>query len=176
MNQDKKRAAEQIGSVPICATCQSEQVVRKAWVCWNTDAGLWELEQVFDVGYCRQCDVETSLVWVEAEALIPKRVQELNDRFREQGVGHGSVMITQGVQAEGEEFLGQVVKAVQGFSNFTDDNDPWAEHDFGAIEVAGHKVFFKFDYYAPDLTTGGANPANEGMTHRVLTIMLASEY
>jgi hypothetical protein len=55
-------------------------------------------------------------------------------------------------------------------------NDPWGEHDFGAVEIDGEKVFFKIDYYTPDLSAGSENPANEGCTHRVMTIMLASEY
>ena len=59
---------------------------------------------------------------------------------------------------------------------FRTSNDPWGEHDFGAVEVRGEKVFFKIDYYTLDLNAGSENPANEGETHRVLTIMLASEY
>lgn len=85
-------------------------------------------------------------------------------------------MLTQGIQAEGEEFLMAVVEAVKSFSGFNDGNDPWGEHDFGAVEVSGQKVFFKFDYYTLDLTAGSENPANEGVTHRVLTIMLAGDY
>jgi len=66
--------------------------------------------------------------------------------------------------------------AVREFNDFSDENDPWGEHDFGALEIAGEKVFFKLDYYDPSLSFGSENPANEAITHRVLTIMLASEY
>ena len=38
------------------------------------------------------------------------------------------------------------------------------------------RVFFKIDYYDLALDQGSENPANEGCTHRILTIMLASEY
>ena len=176
MDQQKKSAAGTIGSVPVCASCQSERVARDAWACWNPAAGLWELEQVFDDAHCHQCEGQTSLTWLEADALIPKRVRELNDRFRIHGLGRGSIVITSGIQAEGDAFLKQAVSAVQAFSDFTEDNDPWNEHDFGAFEVLGQKIFFKIDYYAPDLSAGSENPANEGLTHRVLTIMLASEY
>ena len=92
------------------------------------------------------------------------------------GLGQGTVLITTGVQERSDAFVAAVVAAVQTFDAFNDGNDPWGEHDFGAIELDGEKIFFKFDYYTPDLTAGSENPANEGMTHRVLTIMLASEY
>jgi len=55
-------------------------------------------------------------------------------------------------------------------------NDPWGEHDFGAVEIDGEKAFWKIDCYDRTLTAGSENPANEALTHRVLTIMLASEY
>lgn len=66
--------------------------------------------------------------------------------------------------------------AVQAYDAFDDANDPWGEHDFGTIETKDEPIFWKIDYYTPDLTAGSENPANEGETHRVLTVMLASEY
>lgn len=165
-----------IGSVPTCRTCGSERVVKDAWACWNPDAGLWELETVFDHEYCQQCEAETKLTWAVQEAPPHLRIRELNDRLRRYGLGKGSVMITSGLQANGADFVTAAVEAVRTFDSFSDDNDPWGEHDFGAVEVQGQKVFWKLDYYAPDLLAGSENPANEGVTHRVLTIMLASEY
>ena len=85
-------------------------------------------------------------------------------------------MITSGIQERGGEFAVAAVIAVREFDAFSRDNDPWNEHDFGAIDIQGEKVFFKLDYYDPSLQNGSENPANEGCTHRVLTIMLASEY
>jgi hypothetical protein len=85
-------------------------------------------------------------------------------------------MLTSGMQANGDAFIAAVASAVKSFSEFNDNNDPWGEHDFGAVDVEGEKVFWKIDYYNPDLTAGSENPANQGLTHRVLTIMLAGEY
>jgi hypothetical protein len=85
-------------------------------------------------------------------------------------------MLTAGIQEKGGEFATEAVKAVREFKDFSDENDPWGEHDFGAVEVDGQKVFFKIDYYDPSLQQGSENPANAGCTHRVLTIMLTSEY
>lgn len=165
-----------IGSVPRCQTCGSERVVRDAWACWNPASGLWELEQVFDDAHCHACENAATLVWSRAEQPPHLRIRELNDRLRREGLGHGSVMVTSGLQALGGQFVVDAVHAVRAFDDFDHENDPWGEHDFGAVEVHGEKVFFKIEYYDPSLRSGSENPANEGCTHRVLTIMLANEY
>ncbi|MGC9417821.1 MAG: DUF3768 domain-containing protein [Rhodovulum sp.] len=165
----------EIGAVPRCRDCGSERVARDAWTCWNPASGLWELETVFDQAHCHVCEGDTTLVWSRQET-PQARIRELNDRFRQEGRGNGSLMITSGIQERGGEFVVAAVQAVRAFDDFGADNDPWGEHDFGAVAVMGEKVFFKIDYYTPDLTAGSENPANEGLTHRVLTIMLPAEY
>lgn len=53
----------------------------------------------------------------------------------------------------------------------------YGEHDFGVIDIEGApKVFWKIDYYSRDLTEGPPDPADPGVTTRLLTIFLASEY
>jgi hypothetical protein len=167
---------ETINSVPICRTCGSERVAKDAWACFNRQSGLWELETVFDAAHCHKCEVETKLDWVLSDALQNQRVRELNDRFRSEGLGNGSVMITPGIQEFGGEEMGAIMNRVHTFDTFTDDNDPWKQHDFGAFDHAGQKVFWKIDCYDTNCEFGSENPANEALTHRVLTIMLASEY
>lgn len=165
-----------IGSTPTCRTCGSQRVVKDAWASWNPVTGLWELENVFDQEYCHRCEGETHFVWTRMETVPNLRIRELNDRFRREGVGNGSVVITPGVLARGQTIMQKAVEAIESFDDFKDENDPWGEHDFGVVEVEGERVFWKFDYYSPDLCAGSDNPANEGLTHRVLTIMLTSEY
>ena len=148
-----------------------------AWACWNPEYGLWELENVFDDAHCHACEETTTLVWKRVDGAQPRQaIRELNDRFRREGRGKGSIVVTPGIQERGLSFLRRVVLAVRDFDQFTEDNDPWGEHDYGAIEVDGEKVFWKLDYYDPTLTQGSENPANEAVTHRVLTIMLPNEY
>jgi len=65
---------------------------------------------------------------------------------------------------------------VKEFSDFTDDNDPWGEHDFGSFEHDGQKFFFKLDYYDNNLEFGSEDPSDPVQTTRVLTVMLAEEY
>jgi len=166
-----------IGAVPVCKSCGSERVARDAWACWNPEFGLWELEHVFDDAHCRACEETTTLVWKRLDGAEPRQaIRDLNDQFRREGRGNGTVVVTPGVQARGQGFLQGAFQAVRDFDHFSDDNDPWGEHDYGSVEIDGEKVFWKIDYYDPTLTQGSENPANEAVTHRVLTIMLASEY
>ena len=83
-------------------------------------------------------------------------------------------MITRGVQALVN--LDEVLNAVREFDAFTVDNDPYGEHDFGKIEIGGEVIFWKFDYYDLKYTYASPDAADETVTVRVLTIMLASEY
>jgi len=103
---------------------------------------------------------------------LPK-IQTLNDAFRKSFVG-GRVVITQGVQALPD--LERVLRQVQDFERFDNDNDPQHEHDFGSFEAEGHTVFWKLDYYSVDLNAGSPDPTDTKVTTRVLTIMLAEEY
>lgn len=166
-----------IGAVPVCKNCGSERVALDAWACWNPDSGLWELENVFDDAHCHACEDATTLIWKRLDAAEPRQaIRELNDLFRREGRGNGTVVVTPGIQDHSWDFLQRAFQAVRKFDQFSEDNDPWGEHDYGAVEVDGEKVFWKIDYYDPTLTQGSANPANGAVTHRVLTIMLANEY
>lgn len=102
-------------------------------------------------------------------------IAELNDRFRKTFMG-GQVFVTQGVQALGEAAVARIVAQVRAFDRFDEDNDPHGEHDFGVLEDAGEKLFWKIDYYDKTLTYGSPDAADPSKTTRVLTILLASEY
>jgi hypothetical protein len=115
------------------------------------------------------------------------RIRELNDEFRAKGPIWASVLgrarpdedgwyITSGVSSFGPLFVLEVVGAVARFDSFNEDNDPHGEHDFGAVEIAGERIFWKIDYYDLQLRYGSDDPANPDVTRRVITIMLASEY
>ena len=103
------------------------------------------------------------------------RIRVLNDNFRSTLNG-GQVVMTQGVDALPIDTKARVLLAVQFFSNFTKNNDPHREHDFGNFNVEGETYFFKVDYYALDMEGGSEDPADPNVTARVLTIMRADEY
>src|SRR5579862_10012446 len=102
-------------------------------------------------------------------------IRALNDNFRSTFVG-GRVLTTAGVAELPVDTKARLLLAVQSFSNFTKDNDPHREHDFGSIELEGERYFFKLDYYSLDLTAGSEDPSDPEQTTRVLTIMRADEY
>ena len=115
------------------------------------------------------------------------RIRELNDAFRKAcnpiaearpGTALGQVLITQGVQALPLEIRIAVFKAIPAFNDFGRHNDPYGEHDFGSLEIAGHKLFWKIDYFRKGraFQAGAETPEDAASTDRVLTIMLAEEY
>jgi hypothetical protein len=103
------------------------------------------------------------------------RIRTLNDAFRRTFVG-GAVMITQGVEAMALDQRRSLLQKIRSFDAFSEDNDPHAEHDFGAVDEAGVRCFFKIDYYDRQTEARSPDPADPAVTTRVMTIMLASEY
>jgi hypothetical protein len=102
-------------------------------------------------------------------------IRNLNDAFRTTMTG-GRVVMTAGVDALPNDVKATVIRGVATFADFTSDNDPHGEHDFGNFELVGHKFFWKIDYYDAAMEFGSEDPADPAVTTRVLTIMLASEY
>lgn len=110
------------------------------------------------------------------EAEQRKKITFLNDQFRTTGIG-GKIVITQGIANLGTEAFFNIIQAVQNFNAFDKDNDPYEEHDFGAIMLdQSIKIYFKIDYYDRQMKFGSEDPSDPKETTRVLTIMLAEEY
>ncbi len=103
------------------------------------------------------------------------RIRELNDALRRSLTG-GVLMMTRGVIALGLARQLRILEAVAAFDGFDPDNDPYGEHDVGALQVEGDRIFFKVDYFDRALTGHSPDPADLSVTTRVLTIMLAEEY
>lgn len=103
------------------------------------------------------------------------RIQQLNDGFRRSACGP-QLVATRGVVECGEAFLVRAILAVRLYAEFSADNDPYGEHDFGSFEIDSQKLFWKIDYYDTELKFGSPDPADPAVTRRVLTILLASEY
>lgn len=103
------------------------------------------------------------------------RIRVLNDNFRSTFVG-GRVLTTAGVAELPADPKARLFLAVRSFSEFTNDNDPHREHDFGVIELEAEQYFWKIDYYDLDCRFGSEDPSDPKQTTRVLTIMRANEY
>lgn len=102
------------------------------------------------------------------------RIRELNDGLRCDHRG-GAIVVTAGTRSMGADFVAAVDIALKNVA-FDSDNDPYCERDFGAVEVMGRRIFFEIDHYDLELRFGSPDPADENVTHRVMTIMLAEEY
>ena len=102
-------------------------------------------------------------------------IRALNDAFRTRLSG-GTLMLTSGIIELGAPAQAAILHKVACFTAFEDANDLYGEHDFGAIEHEGERIFWKIDYYDLALEYGSEDPSNPAITRRVLTIMLAEEY
>jgi|GEM_PF-743809 len=94
------------------------------------------------------------------------KTRELNDNFRRNLLSPetgalGELFLTAGVAALPDVDIFALVDMVRCFEDFTYDNDPYGEHDFGRIDFHGARYFWKID----------THPNN-----RALTIMRADEY
>jgi len=97
-----------------------------------------------------------------------RKITERNDQLRKRIPGifrPDMLVLTRGVGNLDINEVGEILERVKNFTDFTEDNDPWGEHDFGAFEYKGRKFFWKIDDYK------GA----EGL-RLVLTVMFADEY
>ena len=103
------------------------------------------------------------------------RVRRLNDELRQTLTG-GQIMLTAGIKSLTDAEQTAVMRAVVQFNDFTPDNDPYGEHDFGLVTVGATKVMWKIDYYDLNLKYASADPSDPKITNRVLTVMLAEEY
>ena len=99
----------------------------------------------------------------------------LNDQARTT-LTNCKLMVTRGIDLLGEEAVDCILDLVKRFDDFSERNDPFGEHDFGAIEYEGNTVFWKIDYCDLDLINHSPDPSDPLVTRRVLTIMLGEEY
>ena len=120
----------------------------------------------------------------QEEAALAAKIAEQNDRFRRTWGADftlpGQIVLTRGVADLSPATKAIIMQRVQGFDVFTEDNDPYGDHGFGAFEfeIGGnsYRIFWKIDLYDTEYHMGSDDPANASVTRRVLTIMHASEY
>lgn len=132
-------------------------------------------------------------------------IATLNDTFRKTLSG-GRVMLTAGINAMSQDDVAKILSRVRSFNDFTEDNDPYGEHEtslgfareerpqqrlvvrasrnakrsvaaqFGSFDYKGNNIFCKIDYYDRNLQYLSEDPADVSKTIRVMTIMRADEY
>jgi len=106
-----------------------------------------------------------------------EKIALLNDKARTGRLpGSTKMMLTRIVAALPDDTISSLRHNVAAFDAFTEDNDPYGERDFGAVELKGERYFWKIDYYDRSLRFGAEDPSDTSETMRVLTFMHASEY
>jgi len=115
-----------------------------------------------------------------ASTAMPRNIVcELNDNLRWNlfaPTPHGEVILTAGVSALRDDDRFVLLDEVRCFEDFTPNNDPYGEHDFGRIDFRGGRYFWKIDYYDNDMAAHSPDKSDPALTRRVLTIMRADEY
>lgn len=104
-----------------------------------------------------------------------EKIKQLNDAFRKSFSG-GKVLLTCGIASLPLVQQNEVINKVKKFNDFTEDNDPYGEHDFGCFDYQGKQIFWKIDLYDLNYEFYSPQPDDETQTNRVLTIMFAEEY
>ena len=117
-----------------------------------------------------------------AASVKQERIRTLNDQFRA-GLGTGfgiagMVATTAGIAGLTDDQKAEILMKVREFDDFTPDNDPYGEHDFGSFDVEGvGKVFWKIDYYADNrMESGAEDPADPTQSFWSLMVMFSHEY
>ena len=106
-----------------------------------------------------------------------EKIAALNDLLRTTfNPAAGRVVATNGIHALPENTKRKIVHLVQTFNNFTTDNNPYGERDYGQVQANGHKACFKFDYYDKSMTMHSPDATDPDKTVRVMTIMLTNEW
>lgn len=110
-----------------------------------------------------------------ARAPSAERIAELNDKLRKTARG-GQVMVTRGVTALPGFDAAVLMVRLAACDSFDEANDPHGERDFGGLDLWGAELLWKIDCYDSEMANASPNPADESVTARVLTVMLAEEY
>lgn len=104
-----------------------------------------------------------------------EKIKQLNDTFRKTFSG-GKVLLTCGIASLPLVQQNEIINKVKNFNDFTEDNDPCGEHDFGCFDYRGKQIFWKIDLYDLNYEFYSPQLDDETQTNRVLTVMFAEEY
>ena len=104
-----------------------------------------------------------------------KKIRDLNDSFRRNGVG-GRIIATRAIAELPESEFNQIFAIVKTYDDFERVGNPYGENDFGAFDHNGERILWKIDYYDKSMEYGSEDPSDPAVTMRVLTILYAHEY
>lgn len=96
-----------------------------------------------------------------------EKIKQLNDTFRKTFCG-GKVVVTCGIASLPTNQQTEIINKVKNFNDFTEDNDPYGEHDFGCFGYKGQQIFWKIDLYDLNYEFYSPKPDDDTQTNRVL--------
>jgi hypothetical protein len=110
--------------------------------------------------------------------LKTQKIAALNDSLRSHifSAGKNKVVMTPSVEELNFPDKIKLLNLVASFDDFSKDNNPHGERDFGKIAFQGKAYFWKIDYYDNSLKFGSDDPSDSNITTRVLTLLHTSEY
>ena len=101
-------------------------------------------------------------------------VRMKNDELRQTLVPSSDASVILSREVSQHPALQHILEAVRTFDDFNDGNDPYKEHDFGAVKVTGELFYFQMSHYDKDPRRN--SDAMHGYNHFVITVMHSSEY
>jgi hypothetical protein len=106
------------------------------------------------------------------ELKVDKRAKtiELNDQLRVTFKG-GRVQMTRGVYDLDAQLRGRALYVMSRYDKFDDGS----EHDWGVFIFAGYSFEWRIEYRGKDGTGVSPDPADPGMTFRILTLYVAED-
>ena len=93
------------------------------------------------------------------------RIAALNDAFRA-NPSLGTFVLTAGILTDMPQDVAAILNKVRTFKDFNESDDPYGEHDFGAFDFKGKKIFWKIDYYDRNFEFASPDAANPGYQSR----------
>jgi hypothetical protein len=162
------------GFLPLSLYYTGERTASRSFVPLVNVKGRSTLTQFVAASYLSDREAESPLVNKEGlmqDTEVSSKIATLNDTARRNVM---SYMTSAGVISLEPSIVGDIYTAVYNYRKFTEDNDPYGEHDFGSFKIHGQKIFWKIDYYDQQLQYW-CDPLDPEC-RRVVTIMLAEEY
>ena len=103
------------------------------------------------------------------------RIAALNDAFRA-NPSLGTFVLTTAIRANVPQDIATILNKVRTFKDFNKGDDPYGEHDFGAFDFKGKKIFWKIDYYDRNFEFASPDAADPAVTNLFLNFMYADEF
>jgi len=113
-----------------------------------------------------------------------RKVADLNDQLRkDMFTGNmlkkenlkNKIVLTPGIAGLNLIDKEKIFFSVKYYGNFTKNNNPWGEKNFGSFNFKKETFNWKIDYYDNDMKYHSPDKSDPDKTVRVLTIMKAEE-